>query len=128
MSSDPLSDFGEGIMKWAADSDGSLKTYEGQFYYYKPNGIGTETIVNAEGEKEVYTGNFKNGIREGEGQLEKDGKKTKAVWAEGEISPDCEPEVEEVEGENPIRASRANAMFGALQQKFKNQYLEELKK
>ena len=29
MSSDPLSDFGEGIMKWAADSDGRVKTYEG---------------------------------------------------------------------------------------------------
>ena len=57
MSSDPLSDFGEGIMKWAADSNGSLKTYEGQFKN-KPNGIGIETIVNAEGEKEVYTGNF----------------------------------------------------------------------
>ena len=50
------------------------------------------------------------------------------MWAEGEISPDCEPEVEEVEGENVIRASKASAMFGALQQKFKNQYLEELKK
>ena len=46
------------------------------------------------------------------------------MWAEGEISPDCEPEVEEVEGENVIRASKASAMFGALQQKFKNQYLE----
>ena len=57
MSSDPLSDFGEGIMKWAVDSDGRVKTYEGQFKN-KPNGIGTETIVNAEGEKEVYTGNF----------------------------------------------------------------------
>ena len=45
MNPDPLQDNGEGVMKWEADADGSVKTYEGQFYYYLPDGIGTETIV-----------------------------------------------------------------------------------
>ena len=92
MNPDPLQDNGEGVMKWEADSDGSVKTYEGQFYYYLPEGIGTETIVYETGKKEVYTGKFYHGFREGEGQLEKDGKKIKATWVEGEISPDCVPE------------------------------------
>ena len=58
MNPDPLVDYGEGIMKWAPEADGSVKTYEGQFYYYLPHGIGTETIVYNTEEKEVYTGKF----------------------------------------------------------------------
>ena len=56
MSNDPFKSYGEGTMKWAADSEGKVKTYEGQFKKTLQSGIGTETIVDSEGKKEIYVG------------------------------------------------------------------------
>lgn len=119
-SSDPLKSYGEGTMRWVADVDGLVKTYEGQFKKTLQSGIGTETIVDSEGNKEVYVGQFLKGVRSGKGQLEKDGKKIEAMFEDGEPIEDT---IEEKE-----MAKAGNALLGALQKNLKNVFLEELKK
>ena len=49
-----------------------------------PSGVGTETIIDADGNKEIYKGTFSKGIRNGEGKLEKDGEVIEATWVDGE--------------------------------------------
>ena len=108
-------------MKWAPDQEGKTKTYVGSFKSTLPSGVGTETIVDADGQKEIYKGKFDKGIRHGAGKLEKDGEVFEANWVEGE------PDEETIEKKEVPKVA-GGALMASLRKNLADKFLEELKR